>query len=97
MASLSSLASLALVLAILGGALWWLRRRELVSKSQGTAIQIVGAVAVGPRDRVLLLETDGQRVLVAVGAQGPGSMVLLPRPLPTAEHLVSPTPSEPNA
>lgn len=74
----SSFLSLALVLAILGGALWWLRRREVQAKDSGTALRVVGAVAIGPRDRVLLLDADGQRVLVSVGSQGPGGMVVLP-------------------
>ncbi|MFM8864412.1 MAG: flagellar biosynthetic protein FliO [Limnohabitans sp.] len=66
------LASLVLVLVLMIGLIWALRR--LQHKLQAGAdptrqIRLLETLSVGPRQKILLMEVDGQRVLVGVTAQ----------------------------
>jgi flagellar protein FliO/FliZ len=64
--------SLLLVLAAVFLTAWLLRRtRGLQRARSGTGIAVVGEVAVGPRERVVLIEVAGRQVLVGVA---PGSV-----------------------
>ena len=65
-------ASLALVLALMGALLWALRR--LQNKLQSGAdpsrqMRLLESLSVGPRQKILLLQVDGQRMLLGVTAQ----------------------------
>ena len=89
MEALQQMAAVAAVLALLAGAVWWLRRRGLASlafpaRRPGGVLESMGRLALGPqhvlhlvryRDRVLLLATS------------PGGCSLLDRaPAPGVEH-----------
>lgn len=64
--------SLLLVLAAVFGAAWLLRRvRGLQRTRSSEGLAVVAEVAVGPRERVVLVEIGGERVLVGVA---PGSV-----------------------
>ena len=56
---------LAVVLAALLGLTWLLRRYAL---PQGGAIQVIGALPLGSRERLLLIEVDRVRLLIGVTA-----------------------------
>ncbi len=63
---------LLLVLAVLAGGLllvlrWLQQRGQLLNRNH--RLQVLGALAVGTRERVVLLEVDGVRVLVGVTPQ----------------------------
>lgn len=60
---------LAVVLGSLYGVLWLLRRLQQQSPGVGVPVRVVGGAAVGPRERVVLLEV-GDRVLVLGVAPG---------------------------
>jgi flagellar protein FliO/FliZ len=60
---LASAASLALVLALLGGLLWWVRRTRPKGASGGRQMQVVESVALG-REQFLHLVRVGERALV---------------------------------
>lgn len=67
-----TLASLALVLALMGALLWTLRR--LQNKIQaGTdpnrRMRMLESMGVGPRQKIMLMQVDGQRLLIGVTAQ----------------------------
>ncbi|MBT2145234.1 flagellar biosynthetic protein FliO [Rhodanobacter sp. LX-100] len=80
------LLSLAAVVAMIFVAGWLSRRLQARSRPGGRRIRCVEAMAVGARDRVLLLDADGKRLLVGVG---PGGMRTL--------HVYDGTPAEPVA
>jgi flagellar protein FliO/FliZ len=59
--------SLLLVLAAVFAAGWLLRRaRSLQRTRTAEGLAVVAEVAVGPRERVVLVEVEGERVLVGV-------------------------------
>jgi len=64
------LLSLAAVVAMIFVAGWLSRRLQSRSRPGGRRIRCVEAMAVGARDRVLLLDADGKRLLVGVGPSG---------------------------
>ena len=59
---------LAVVIAILFASLWLIRKLN-APRGAGAAIKVLGATAVGPRERVVLVEI-GERVLVLGVAPG---------------------------
>ena len=71
---LAVLLSLGLVLALAWGALWLLRRfqdRSLGagrSREQGRVLRFSRALPLGPRERVVLIEIDGEEMLLGVTA-----------------------------
>lgn len=78
--------SLAAVVALIFVAGWLSRRLQVRGRPGGRRIRCVEAMAVGARDRVLLLDADGKRLLVGVG---PGGMRTL--------HVYDSAPAEPVA
>lgn len=68
---------LSLVL-ILGGfvAVAWFARRYLPGAGQTGLVKVVGSAAVGPRERVVVIEVDGTRLVLGVAN---GSVRLLHR------------------
>ena len=64
------LLSLVAVVALIFAAGWMSRRLQARSRPGGRRIRCVEAMAVGARDRVLLIEADGKRLLVGVGPGG---------------------------
>lgn len=79
---LSLLGIIGLILA----AGWLTRRMQGRRGTSGRRIRCVESFAVGTRDRVLLLDADGKRLLVGMG---PGGMRTL--------HVFGDTPDEPFA
>ena len=65
---------LAVVLALIWGAAWLVRRLTPAAGSVGSAIRVVAAQSVGPRERVVLVQL-GEQVLVLGVA--PGSVTKL--------------------
>ncbi|MHB1057556.1 MAG: flagellar biosynthetic protein FliO [Rhodanobacter sp.] len=74
------------IIAMILVAGWFTRRMQARSRPGGRRIRCVEAMAVGARDRVLLLDADGKRLLVGMG---PGGMRTL--------HVYDGTPDEPAA
>lgn len=66
------LASLVLVLVLMGGLLWALRRLQgklQTGTHPGRQMHLLETLSVGPRQKILLLQVDGQRMLLGVTAQ----------------------------
>ncbi|MDQ1314742.1 MAG: flagellar protein FliO/FliZ [Pseudomonadota bacterium] len=76
---LTVLLSLAL---ILGGfvALAWLVRRYLPGMGAQGAVKVVGTTAVGPRERVVVVEVDDTWLLLGVGGGNVRLLHTLPKP-----------------
>jgi len=65
----SFVSSFLLVILLLGATLWGLKRygRMQFQKQSGDAkLSIVDSLSVGTRQRIALIETDGQRILVGI-------------------------------
>lgn len=84
-------AGLVLVLALVIGTAWMLRRVGSVPGLSNQAIKMVGAASVGSRERVVLLEVAGTWIVVGVAPGQVRSLATLPKadiavapPSPTA-------------
>ncbi len=78
---------LAVVLALIWGAAWLVRRLTPAAGSVGSAIRVVAAQSVGPRERVVLIEVGEQWLLVGVAPGQVNALQALPKgaaPLPSA-------------
>lgn len=69
---------LAVVLALLLGLTWLLRRYAL--PQDGGAIQVIGALPLGSRERLLLIEVDRVRLLIGVTASQIQALHVFPAP-----------------
>jgi len=80
-------AGLLLVLALVMGAAWALRRMGHVPGLSNQAIRTIAAVSVGTRERVVLLEISGTWILVGVAPGQVRGLATLPKgDLPLAPH-----------
>jgi flagellar protein FliO/FliZ len=59
------LLGLVVVLGLMAGAVWLLRRYSPLQRGDG-ALKIVGGLALGTRERLVLVETEGVRLLLGV-------------------------------
>ena len=62
-----SLAGIVLLIFVAG---WMSRRLQVRQFTGGRRLRCVETLSVGTRERVLLLEADGKRLLIGVGAGG---------------------------
>jgi flagellar protein FliO/FliZ len=63
--SAQMLLGLVVVLGLMAGAVWLLRRYTPLQRGDG-ALKIVGGLALGTRERLVLVETGGVRLLLGV-------------------------------
>ena len=64
--------SFLLVIALLGATLWGLRRfgrMQLQNQSGQASIKLIDSFSLGARQRIILVESDDQRVLVGISPQ----------------------------
>ena len=76
---LRMVSSLALVL-LLVGAVAWLAKRFRGGQMQGGLIQIVSALSLGPKDRVVLLRVGHEEVLVGLSPSGMRALHVMDKP-----------------
>ncbi|WP_329742677.1 flagellar biosynthetic protein FliO [Dyella sp. A6] len=85
--------SLAGVVLLIVAAGWLSRRVQARTRPGGRRLRCVESIALGARERVLLLDADGKRLLLGVGAGGVRTLhVYDGEAQPVAE---APTPSAP--
>ena len=72
--SIRMIASMALVLAVLGACAWALRRWRDGQNTGSNAIEIVSGVTLGSKERVVLLRVGDEQVLVGVSPAGMRSL-----------------------
>src|SRR6185437_9928387 len=70
---------LIVVLGVLAGALWLMKRSGLGPAHSSGAVKIVGGVSVGNRERVLVLEVADQWIVVGVAPGSVNALANLPR------------------
>jgi flagellar protein FliO/FliZ len=83
-------AALAVVLGILGAAVWVLRRAGVVPRAAGLPMRVLGQLALGPRERVVLIEVAGRGWLLGVGAGGVSRLGCLTLPPQAADSPGAP-------
>lgn len=76
---LQVLLALAVVVALLWGSLHLLKRLQAGRGGMGTGIKVVAATAVGPRERVVVVEIGEQWLVVGVAPGRVNALSTLPR------------------
>jgi flagellar biosynthetic protein FliO len=56
------------VLLALAGCMFLLRRMTALRGANGSHLRVIEALALGARERLVLLDVDGERVLIGVSA-----------------------------
>jgi flagellar protein FliO/FliZ len=72
-------ASLLLIVGVIVTLAWLATRLRLTPRAASSALKILADVAVGPKERVVLLKVGDAQALVGVGADGIRSLALLDR------------------
>jgi flagellar protein FliO/FliZ len=73
------LLGLIIVLGLMAGAAWLLKRFSAARPSTGSMIKIVGGVSVGSRERVLVVEVADQWIVVGVAPGRVNSLATMAR------------------
>jgi len=84
--------ALVLVVGLILALSWLARRMPGLGGSGGShpALRIVGALALGPRDRLVVVEVGETQLLLGVGAGGTRTLHTLEQPLPEAATRSTP-------
>lgn len=82
---------LALVLGLLLALVWALRRAGLVQGAANGHLKILGAVSVGARERVMLIQVGQEQLVVGVTAAEVSLLHLLAEPIDVTEPSVAPS------
>mgnify|MGYP001038461042 CR=1 FL=1 len=77
--------SLLLVLAAVFAAAWAMRRLRGFGRLGPGAIEVVGDLALGPRERVVLVQVGKQQLLLGVTAGAINTLHVLPEPIAPAQ------------
>ena len=81
--------SLLLVLAAVFGAAWVVRRLRGLGKYGNGALQIVTELAVGTKERVVLIQVGTQQLLIGVAPGRVSTLHVLPEPVSTPPSMGS--------
>lgn len=79
---LDAVLALLLVLALVVGLGWLLKRMPGSSFRQAEGLKLVASIAVGAKERVVVLELNGEQMLLGVTAGGISKLHTLSEPLP---------------
>ena len=77
--------ALILVVSLILGLGWLARRMPGVGRTSNNALRVVGSLALGPRDRVVVVDVGGTQLLLGVGQGGMTTLHTLSQPLPVAQ------------
>jgi flagellar protein FliO/FliZ len=73
--------ALALVLAAIFGVAWLLRRVRAFRKPQGTALDILADLPVGPKERAVLIRVGAKQLLIGVAPGRVNTLHVLDEPV----------------
>lgn len=79
-----ALVALLLVIALILGLAWLLKRMPGSGFRQNDQLRLVASTAVGAKERLVVVEVAGQQLLLGVTAGGITRLHTLPEPLPDA-------------
>jgi flagellar protein FliO/FliZ len=71
--------ALVFVLGLMGAAVWILRRTGLAPRTGTSHLKVVSQLALGPRERVVIVEAGDRWLLLGVGAGGISRLGTLPK------------------
>lgn len=77
--------ALGIVLAAIAFTAWLLRRMAPGQVGTASDLRVVAAVAVGPKERVVLVDVGGQRLVLGVAPGQVSKLMEMPRPETTEE------------
>ena len=80
-----ALFGLLLVLGLILGLAWMLRRLPGVGFRPAEGLRVVASLQLGAKERAVVVEVGGQQLLLGVTAAGISRLHELPQPLPPAE------------
>lgn len=83
--------SLLLVLAAVFAAAWVVRRLRGFGKFNNGALQVVTEIAVGTKERVVLIQVGNQQLLIGVAPGRVSTLHVLPEPVSTPANAVTTT------
>jgi flagellar protein FliO/FliZ len=78
------------VLLLLGGLAWLLRRSGRFTSGVHGALQILGGVSMGSRERIVLLQAGKQQLLVGVAPGRIQTLLVLEEPIEVSEAGLRP-------
>ena len=81
---------LVVVLGLMAGAAWILKRLGVAKLSAGAPVKIIGGVSVGGRERVMVVEVGDQWIVVGVAPGRVNALSTLPRQEAPATELAAP-------
>ncbi len=73
--------SLGLVVVLILGIGWTLKRMGGVSAGSSRQLKMIAAIPVGTRERIAVIEVGGRQILVGITAQNITRLMELPEPL----------------
>ena len=85
--------ALALVLAVIFGVAWAMRRMRGFGKPQGVALDVVASLPLGPKERAVLVRCGSAQLLLGVAPGRVATLHVLPEPLELERE--APRPSAP--
>lgn len=83
------------VLGLMAGAAWLLKRFGNPQMASGAAVKIIGGIAVGNRERIMVIEVADQWIVVGVAPGRVTTLSTMPKqdiPLHTATDSTTPSP-----
>jgi len=84
---------LLVVLGLLAGALWFLKRMGGGRFAPGSVVKIVGGVSVGNRERVMVVEVADQWIVIGVAPGRVNTLASMPRQEQPAAHAAPGVPN----
>ena len=69
---------------------WLAKRMPGIGAASNPALKVVGSLALGPRERVVVVDVGGTQLLLATGPGGTRTLHTLEQPLPAAAGTPSP-------
>ncbi|HVK94244.1 MAG TPA: flagellar biosynthetic protein FliO [Noviherbaspirillum sp.] len=88
---LQALLGLTVVLGLMAGAVWLLRRFGLAQPASAGAVKLVGGLNVGHRERILVVEVADQWIVVGVAPGRVSSLATMAKQESTALAAPAPT------
>lgn len=76
---LQVLLGLVIVLGLLAGTAWLIRRLGLARPSSGSVVKVIGGVSVGTRERIVLVEVADQWIVVGIAPGCINALTTMPR------------------
>lgn len=80
------------VVALIFGLAWLMRRVQQVAPRQGQVIDVIGAKALGPRDRLVLVQVGEEQILLGVSPGRISALHVMNTPVMPPDRTTQATP-----